>query len=204
MTNIKYIVWDLETTGFVAPESKILEIGCHICYEDGSTEDKNWLLNNNVEIPEKITEITSIDNKLIELEGRDPKECINEFMPIIKEAENNITHNGIKFDIPFLVEYTADLLDMKNHEKEDLYDLLYEKAYDTAVFFKAKELDEDYLWGETYLDFAKRVMNIRSSVKYNLGLVADTYGIDRSKIKQHRAMGDVWLTKEIFIKINNK
>ena len=65
MKIIKYIVWDLETTGFVAPESKILEIGCHICYEDGSIEDKNWLLNNNVEIPEKITEITSIDNMKI-------------------------------------------------------------------------------------------------------------------------------------------
>ena len=52
--DIDLIIWDLETSGFVAPECKILEIGCFVVTGD-QVEQKHWVLNNGIEIPEQIT-----------------------------------------------------------------------------------------------------------------------------------------------------
>jgi len=198
---IDYIVWDLETTGFVAPESKILEIGCFIVRGD-EIERKHWVLNNDVEIPEKITEITGITQDIIDKEGRDPKECLLEFLPLFKECKRNITHNGIKFDIPFLVAYLEDVLECTEEQKYATKDLINSTAYDTATYYKAKELgieEGDY---DTYFNFADNVMRQRvSGLRFNLGFVCDELGVDRSNITQHRAMADVELTHEIYKKI---
>lgn len=197
---IDYIVWDLETTGFVAPKDKILEIGCHIVYTNGKVVEKNWVLNNNVEIPEKIIEITGITLDIINAEGRDPEECLREFLPLFKKCKKNITHNGIKFDIPFLVEYASDLLRWNEMQKMQVYNLLWESAHDTAVAFKSSNLGMYQEPRESHVQFANRVMNVRAPLKFNLGVVSDFYQIDRSNVKQHRAMGDVYLTHEVFKK----
>lgn len=197
---VDYIVWDLETTGFVAPKDKILEIGLCIVYTNKKEVYKNWILNNNIEIPEKITEITTIDKNLIDAEGRDPEECLKEFLPIFRQCNKHITHNGVKFDIPFLVEYASDLLQWTEMQKMQVYNLLWEKAYDTAVAFKSSNLGMVQEPRESHVQFANRVMNVRSPLKFNLGVVADFYQIDRSNITQHRALGDVDLTHEVFKK----
>ena len=95
--DIDYIVWDLETTGFVAPQCRILEIGCFII-NNNEIERKHWVLDNKVKIPEHIIEITGITQDIIDAEGRDPEECLLEFLPYFKRCKKNITHNGIRFD----------------------------------------------------------------------------------------------------------
>jgi len=137
---IDLIVWDLETSGFVAPECKILEIGCFIVRGE-EVERKHWVLNNGIEIPEKIVEITGITQAIIDAEGRDPKECMQEFLPLFKLAKKNITHNGVRFDIPFLVNFSADLFGYTDIEKMAVTNLIRSTAFDTAVHFKAKKLD---------------------------------------------------------------
>lgn len=195
---VDYIVWDLETTGFVAPNDKILEIGLCIVYTNKKEVCKNWILNNNIDIPEKITELTTIDQKLIDEEGRDPAECLREFLPYFKVTNKNVTHNGIKFDIPFLVEYAADIFKWNDMQKMATYNLLWKSAFDTAVGYKAFGLGLTPEFRESFVQFANRVMNIRSTFKFNLGVTADYYKIDRSQITQHRALGDVYLTNEIY------
>jgi DNA polymerase III epsilon subunit-like protein len=196
------IVWDLETTGFVAPAAKILEIGCYIVRGD-EVEKKHWVLNNDVEIPERITEITGIDQAIIDAEGRDPKECLDEFLPLFKNCEANITHNGVKFDINFLVNYAADVLDWDTNQKESVRQLIKLTAYDTAVYFKAKKLDMSQMDREHFINFADRVMEVRAyGVKFNLGLCCEEVGIPLD-VEQHRAMADVELTHRIYKHINS-
>lgn len=193
------IVWDLETTGFVAPEAKILEIGCFVI-RDGEIERKHWVLQNNVEIPDKIVEITGITKEIVEKEGRDPKECLLEFIDVFTGCDMNITHNGIKFDIPFFVNYAADVLGWTLEYKTKVEATMWESAFDTAVHFKSKKLGmEQELWcNESYLSFAKRVLNARKKgVHYNLGLCVEEAGIELDLV-QHRAMADVELTYELF------
>lgn len=195
-----HIVWDLETTGFVAPESKILEIGCFIIRGD-EIERKHWVLDNNIEIPEKIIEITGITPEIIAAEGRDPAECLNEFLPLFKNCEKNITHNGIRFDIPFLTAFAASVLGWDEKQTEAVTSLLRLTAFDTAVHFKAKKLNMEPMEKEHFVNFADRVMEIRAyGVKYNLGLCVEELGITLD-VKQHRAMGDVELTHEVYKKI---
>jgi DNA polymerase III epsilon subunit-like protein len=194
---IKYVVWDLETDGFVAPKNKILEIGCMVVRE-GSTEELRWVLDNKIEVPEHITAINGMTNKIIKKEGRDPKECLSKFLPILKSAKKHITHNGIRFDIPFLVNYSADIFGWTENQKKMVLNFLLSRSYDTAVWGKSNEVGMERHEDETYLQFADRVMNMRSRAKYNLGFMCDKVGIDRSNVVQHRALGDVFLTHELY------
>lgn len=202
--DIDIIIWDLETTGFVAPESRILEIGACIIRGD-SVEHKQWVLNNQCEIPEKITEITGITKEIIEAEGRDPKECLEEFLPLLKAAKKNVTHNGIRFDIPFLIAYTDSVIQFMGNEQDLLSDLLRERAFDTAVHFKASKLRYVQNNYESYIEFAERVMNTRAfGVKYNLLLCCQEKGVDMAGITLHRAMADVQMTHELYKLIHKK
>lgn len=194
------LVWDLETTGFVAPEAKILEIGCFIIRGD-EIERKHWVLDNKIEIPEKIIEITGITPEIIAAEGRDPAECLQEFLPLFKNCSKNITHNGIRFDIPFITAFAASVLGWDEKQTDAVRSLLRLTAFDTAVHFKAKKLDMQPMDKEHFVNFADRVMEIRAyGVKYNLGLCVEELGITLD-VKQHRAMGDVELTHEVYKKI---
>lgn len=196
---IDVIVWDLETTGFVAPECKILEIGALII-KGSEIEKRHWVLNNvGHEIPEKIIEITGITQEIIDKEGRDPKECLLEFLPLVREAKQNITHNGIRFDIPFLVAYAGDVLEYNNQQSAELKEALEDVAFDTAVIVKAEKLGLKRREEETFLRFANRIMEIRAfGVKYNLGLCCEEYKIDLTGITLHRALGDVAMTHELY------
>ena len=196
--DIDYIVWDLETTGFVAPECKILEIGCFVVNGD-KIEHKHWVLDNKVEIPEKITEITGITQAIIDDEGRDPEECLLEFLPYFKRCKQNVTHNGIRFDIPFIVNYAEDVLGWTAKQKAQATDLLNSTAYDTASKYKADKLNLSQDADESFLHFSNRIMSMRVyGLKFNVGIACDELGIDRSKVVQHRAMADVELTHEIY------
>ena len=195
---IDLIVWDLETTGFVAPESKILEIGA-LVVSDGVVEQKHWVLDNKCEIPANIIEITGITPEIIAAEGRDPIECLEEFLPLIHATERNVTHNGIKFDIPFLTAYASHVLEMSGQETSVLRAQLRGTAFDTAVHYKASQLHMQPFEGELYSDFAERVMSQKVfGLKFNLGLCCDQYQIDRTGVIQHRALGDVDLTMRLY------
>jgi len=206
MKPIDTIIWDLETNGFVAPESKILEIGAFIIREGEPIEKRQWVLDNKIEISPEITAINGITNEIIAAEGRDPIECLNEFIPFLRSAKKNITHNGLKFDIPFLQNslnefqfyYPPDTL------VSNLSDHLRSTAFDTAVHCKAQKLRMIPAYGEDYLTFADRVLNARQKgIHFNLGLSCTEHGIDTSKVTLHRALGDVEMTWELYKKIKN-
>ena len=194
--DIDILVWDLETTGFTAPVDRILEIGCFIV-RGNEVERKHWVLDNKCVIPDNIVEITGITQEIIDQEGRDPVECLNEFLPLFKRAKANLTHNGIRFDIPFLTAYAADVLQWNNVSLETVRNMLRSTAIDTAVNFKAKQLGMEQRENEPFVAFADRVMSIRAyGVKFNLGLCVESLGI-KSDLVQHRAMADVELTHEV-------
>lgn len=198
--DIDLIVWDLETTGFVAPEAKILEIGAFVV-RGSEVEAKHWVLNNGVEIPEKITEITGINQAIIDAEGRDPIECLNEFLPLFKRCKKNVTHNGVRFDIPFLIGSAQALLGWKPEEVMAATNLIRSTTFDTAVHFKAQKLGFAPEFRESYTQFADRVMNTRAyGVKYTLGLCVEELGIKHDLV-QHRALADVELTYEIYKRV---
>ncbi len=189
-----YIVWDLETSGLDPKKSKILEIGMFRVVNGEVTQQKRWVLNHGIEIPAEITAINGMTKEIIDAEGRDPNECLLEFIHEVRHSDANLTHNGIRFDIGFFVESCSglevDLEKMKSH--------LQKTSIDTAVLFKAHRAGYLRNWNESFFEYATRVMSVIIKGKYNLGVCCDELGIDRSKTTQHRALGDVELTHEVF------
>ena len=195
-----YVVWDLETTGFSFTDNKIIEIGAMIVENEEVVGTFEKLLNHGIEIPEEITKLTGISEKDLKEKGEDPRKTFLDFFEVLKSSEMNITHNGFKFDIPFLVESLRPLL--KEEELIEFRKKMYSQSLDTAVLYKARKLEKQRLWNQSFGDFAKEVMNIRAyGVKFNVGIACEELGIDKSKVTQHRAIGDVELTHEIFKKI---
>lgn len=189
-----YIVWDLETTGFDPKNCKILEIGVMRVIDGEVTESKNWILNHNIEIPPEITQINNITKEIVESEGVDPKIAMTEFLEnFVATSEYNVTHNGYRFDIPFLVASMTD------EEKEKYTEILTKGCLDTAVLYKAMKLSDKRKEGEKFTDFAGRIMSIiKKGVKYNVSICCEELGIDKSNVQLHRSLGDVYLTNEIY------
>lgn len=201
------IVWDLETTGFVDDaDSHILEIGAMVVKDGIIISRHNWVLNHGIEIPAKITEITEIDQKVIDEYGRSPYLSIKEFVGLFTvHGPINLTHNGLRFDLPFLAKelsHTAANTEEKVEAAIDLINILTNYAIDTAAIYKGKKLGLIQAEGESFADYGKRVLDTKMfGLKYNVGACCDELGIDRTGIKQHRALADVELTYEIYKKL---
>ena len=106
LNKAKYVVLDLETTGLSCRYNKIIEFGA-VCVEHGTvTRSIDILINPEVPINYKITELTGIDNEM--LKG---KPTLKEAMPEILEFLGDailVTHNT-DFDISFLQEKLKEL-----------------------------------------------------------------------------------------------
>lgn len=101
-THYKYILIDLETTGFNKNTNSIIQIGAKIFDEDNIF---NKYINPDVEIPSIIETLTGITNTFIKQNGTPLKNVLTEFilwMLSIKEPLILVGHNINTFDIPFL------------------------------------------------------------------------------------------------------
>ncbi len=201
LPNKKILIWDLETSGLTAPQDKILEIGA--LYIDGPEQHEfKWVLDHGIEIPPLITEITGIDANVIKDEGVNPLVGINSLLSLMAVADINVTHNGLRFDIPFFMNTLANREGAINIEiAERLNKYLRETAYDTAVHVKASKLKWSQRDGESYLEFADRVLTKKAyGLKYNLALTCKEMGIDMDGESLHRAGADVRMTWEVYKK----
>ena len=96
-----YIVFDLETTGFSSVNDKIIEIGALKYRDDQLIDTFDLLLNPEIEIPEKITELTGITNEMVR-ECETIETALPKFLEFIEEYPL-IAHNST-FDLGFLEE----------------------------------------------------------------------------------------------------
>lgn len=204
-----YVVWDLETSGLDPVKDKVLEIGAIEVMEGVIIGNHRWVLNHGIDIPEFITNINGMTREIVEKEGIEPDRAFRQFMKIMNWGKKvHVTHNGIRFDIPFLIE------GMKSSNKEvqfqastlkmmwELETNLYANAIDTAVLVKGGKLKMKRLWNESFKEYADRVMSVfAKGVKYNVGLCCEEMGIDKSNVILHRAGGDCELTNEIYKKL---
>jgi DNA polymerase III epsilon subunit-like protein len=205
--NLKnYIVWDLETSGLNPEKDKILEIGAIVIRDGNIVKEFSALLNHKIDIDPVITNLTGLTKEKLEAEGRDPKEVIGEFIGMLQEEEMNVTHNGFRFDIPFLKAQTFAIMGTMEPDQWDRLNAFFHKLFmngiDTAAIYKGKKMGMNRMIGESFLQYANRALLARVyGLKYNVGICCDELGVDRSQITQHRAGGDIILTNEIFKKL---
>lgn len=193
-----YIVWDLETTGFDGLKNHIVEIGMFKVDNGEVSETKRWVLNHSIEIPEEITNINGMTKAIIDAEGMDPKVALEEFLGYVRDSRANITHNGVKFDIIFFCNQLKFVLGYEDEMVKKIQGHLQRTAIDTAMMFKGNMHQIPRMWNENFHQYANRVGEQILRGKFNLGVCCDELGVDKSKVTQHRALGDVELTHEIY------
>ncbi|WP_297810756.1 PolC-type DNA polymerase III [uncultured Finegoldia sp.] len=105
--NLKeFVVFDIETTGLSNATEKITEIGAVKIVNNKIIAEFNQLINPEMPIPEKITELTSITNDMVK-----NMPTINEVLPKFLEFVGNCTliaHNA-DFDMGFIKKNCLDL-----------------------------------------------------------------------------------------------
>lgn len=197
-----YVVWDLETTGLDPKTCKIVEVAALIVKNGEVADEYTAILNHDVDIPEQASAVHGITREKAKAEGIDPKKAIETLVEILMENDASVTHNGHNFDIPFLV---YALMAIKGDEHGDIPKIenhLYTNGIDTAVLVKAKKLNMQRKWNETFYNFGRRVMGtFAKGVYFNIKQCCIDFDIDQSKVTLHRAGGDVEMTNEIYKKI---
>lgn len=144
LTDITYVVFDLETTGLY-PNSgdSIIEIGA-VKIKDGNIIDRyDELVYPYKLLSEDIIKITGITNEMLEGKRKE-KECIIDFMNWVSDAPM-VAHNA-KFDISFILN-----------------------AYDKYNLGEFKNTVIDTLGLSRYLESSERYHNLATLVKrYNI------------------------------------
>lgn len=194
-----YVVWDLETSGLDFKNDRILEIACLEIVNGEKVDSWSAILNHNIDIPEAASNIHHITKEKCAVEGIDPKIVMLKLIGTLLSYDCNITHNGVKFDIPFFLEQVVR--DIKIGEYDLLEAALKKTSIDTAALFKAKKMNLLRYWDENLYDYSARVLSTRAfGVKFNIPIVCEELGIKTIK-NLHRAGADVEVTHEIYKKL---
>lgn len=97
----KYVVFDIETTGFSPVKNKIIEIGAVKVINGKITEYYSTFVNPHVPIPYEIVKLTSITDEMVK-DAKSIEEILPEFMEF-SEGAIMVAHNA-SFDMSFIKE----------------------------------------------------------------------------------------------------
>src|SRR6185295_19293307 len=112
----RIVVYDFETTGFVATKDQPIEICAKSIELDGSTKLFHCLVAKSPQftdvfdkpLPEKITEITGITDQMLIDSGIRYEDAMSDFFDFLDLHSGTqpylVGHNAVKFDIQFLTE----------------------------------------------------------------------------------------------------
>lgn len=197
-----YVVFDFETTGLDPFKNKIIEIGAMKFIRGQKVGHFSKLINWNIEIPQIITEITGITKEMLDEVKESPIVAFREFADFIG-CFPLVGHNILRFDFKFLNQQMAEYIETEPEAFNHFINNPMEKrCVDTAAIFKAMNLPGfDRYWYESFEEMALRCLDIRAYGKFSIDACCESLGIDKSSVSQHRAIGDVFLTNEIYKKI---
>ncbi|WKY43588.1 PolC-type DNA polymerase III [Eubacteriaceae bacterium ES2] len=110
----EFVFFDLETTGFIPGNHRIIEIAAVRIRNNQIIDQFNTLVNPHCEIPPEITELTGITSQMAE-GGMEELEAVNEFFAFIGDAVL-VAHNAA-FDMSFIEKAMVDY----NISRENTY-----------------------------------------------------------------------------------
>ena len=81
-------------------------------------------------------------------------------------------------------------------------DLPAERFIDTAGLYKGYKLGEYQRLGESHQEYVQRVLDLRAhGIRIGLTAACEDLGISTSRVRAHRAMGDVVQNQKLFEKL---
>lgn len=98
---MRYVVFDIETTGLHTWKDRIVEIGA-VKVEDGQVVDEfDMLINPGIPMPPQVSAINHIYDEML-LDAELPGVVLHKFHQFIADVDFLVGHNARRFDYPFL------------------------------------------------------------------------------------------------------
>lgn len=194
------VVWDFETTGLSPANDRIVEVAVAIVRDGLVVDQWSSLIKIDCEIDPRAQEIHGITKEMCEKEGQPIAWVLKRLIQNLRDCEAHVTHNGSRFDLLFLEEeIKRDPVGMGAAAILQGWPEIVRKHIDTAALYKAEKMGERKGWDQEWYEFFARVLDARvPGLKYNVGACCDDLGINREGVVQHRAIGDVLLTHQIY------
>ena len=160
-------------------------------------------------IPKKIVELTGITDRDLALGGISIDDALAWFV----EKTSNLPlvgHDILRSDRPFLLEAARR---HRRDVEEGLYpqlhideanDLPIQRFIDTLALYKGYKLGEYQRSGESHHEYAHRVVALRAhGLPMGLTAACEDLGMSTSRIRAHRAAGDVLQNHGLFEELLN-
>lgn len=202
-----YAVVDLEMTGTDYLRDLVIEIAVGVLLSNRKLVTDRVLVKIDHPLPQRIIKLTGITDKDLISIGVVIDDALAWFVE--KTASLPLVgHDILRADRPFLLEAARR---HRQAVEEGLYpelsidevrDLPVERFIDTAGLYKGYKLGEYQQVGESHQDYVQRVIGLRAyGLQTGLTAACEDLGISTSRIRAHRAAGDVVQTQKLFEKL---
>lgn len=140
------VFFDLETTGVQIASDRIVEMSILKIFPNGNKEEKTWLVNPTIPIPNEVVLIHGITNEKI---AKEPsfQDLANEIYELIKDSDL-AGYNSNKFDIPLLAEeflragIDFNMQNRKSIDVQNIFHKLEKRTLEAAYkFYCSKNLN---------------------------------------------------------------
>ena len=202
-----YAVVDLEMTGTDYRRDLVIEIAVGVLLSDQKLATDRVLVKIDRPLPKRIIELTGITDKDLTSGGVTMDDALAWFVEKTSSLPL-VGHDILRADRPYLLEAARR---HRQAVEEGLYpklsidevrELPVERFIDTAGLYKGYKLGEYQQVGESHQDYVQRVISLRAyGLQTGLAAACEDLGISTSRIRAHRAAGDVVQTQRLFEKL---
>lgn len=183
MSEPKFFVWDVESTGIDVFNDRIVQLFAATADENGDLIDTwEFFIDPGIEIPEEASAVHGFTNEFLAEHGEKPEDAFNTLWHLFSRHRNLI-------QVAFNMNYDLSILDaeMKRHGISESF----------GSWFAENGRLVDGIVIDRYKDKYRKG-------KRTLAAQADYYGVSYDPDELHNARADVELTAKVTVAILNK
>ena len=202
-----YAVVDLEMTGTSPSEDSIIEMAVGVLLPNQPLRTHRVLIKIDYPLPQKIVRLTGITDRDLALGGVPLDDALTWFVEKTSDLPL-VGHSILDSDRPFLVEAARQHRCRVEQgvgatlSIEEGTHLPVGRFIDTSGLYKGYKLGEYQREGESHEAYVQRIRALRAyGLRTGLTSACDDLGISTSRVRAHRAAGDVLQSHKLFEKL---
>lgn len=189
MSEPKYLVWDVESTGIDVFNDRIVQLVISTADADGNIlETWEWIIDPGIEVPKEASEVHGFTTEYLRENGELPVDALTQALSVFEEYGDLIW-------VAYNLNYDASILgaEFKRHDITGIWD--------EYLIGEPENPHEATLFDPLVVDRAKDKYR---KGKRKLENVATHYGVPFNPDEAHKADYDVKITAKVAAKVAEK